>query len=119
MALALGTSFLAHERTIHNTRAQMLAAYIEQIRGLDEHGEWALLVGKAREAGLEKEDLCRELSCAWSTVTRWVAGQTAPGPFARAGIKEKLLDMIGDMQRRELSLAQAPDHSLAQTLEYA
>jgi len=119
MAPAPRTSFVAHERTIHELRAQMLAAYIEQIGGLDEHREWAVLVGKAREAGLEKEDLCRELSCAWSTVTRWMAGQTAPGPFLRTSIKDKLLLMLGQLQHRELSLARAPDRSLDRTPEYA
>ena len=103
MTLAFGADFMAQEQTIHKARAQMLGAYMEQIRGLDEHSQWALLVSKARQAGLEKDDLCRELSCAWSTVTRWMAGQTAPGPFAQTAIKEKLLGMIENLRQSELS----------------
>ena len=72
--------FMIHEHTIHNSRAEMLAAYAEQIKWLDEHTHWALLVSKAREAGLEKDDICRELSCAWSTVTRWMAGRRCVSP---------------------------------------
>ncbi len=103
----MAADFMAQEQTIHKARAQMLGAYIELIRGLNEHSEWALLVGKAREAGLGKDDLCRELSCAWSTVTRWMAGQTAPGAFAQTGIKEKLLGMIEEVRQRELSFVQS------------
>ncbi len=111
MALAFRADFMAQEQTIHKARAQMLSAYIEQIRGLNEHSKWALLVSKAREAGLEKHDLCRELSCAWSTVTRWMSGQTAPGPFAQTAIKEKLLGMIEEVRQRELSCIQSREYA--------
>ncbi len=111
MAIAFRADFMAQEQTIHKARVQMLGAYMEQIRGLNEHSEWALLVSKAREAGLGKDDLCRELSCAWSTVTRWMSGQTAPGPFAQTGIKDKLLGMIEEMRQKELSYIQSREYA--------
>ncbi len=101
MAFAVSTSFLSHERAIHGSRAAMLLAYIDLIRELDEREHWALIVTKAKEAGLRKEDLCLELSCSWSTITRWAAGQTAPGPFGRRNVKAKLIEMLGSYQEQE------------------
>lgn len=86
--------FMELEREITRLRLDLLDACIKQIQGLDEHAHWALLVARARQAGLAKEDICRELSCAWSTVTRWIAGRTSPGPAARTAIKAKLLRML-------------------------
>ena len=62
MAFAIPTEFVALERTIHGSRAAMLEGYIHLIRRLDEQPHWALIVGKAKEAGLQKEELCCELS---------------------------------------------------------
>ena len=64
----------------------------ERIERLNEHTDWAVLIQIA-QANLEKDDILRELSCAWSTVTRWAAGHTRPGPAARTAIKQKLLTL--------------------------
>ncbi len=93
MALALQTSSY-HEHQIHASHAVTLGHYVDCINALDERMQWGEIVSKAYEAGLRKEQLCEELSCSWSTVTRWMAGQTAPGPFARAAIKAKLIEMV-------------------------
>ena len=83
-------------------RSTLLNAYIRYIDGLDtkDVGNWALIVEKAREAGLGKEQLCKELSCAWSTVLRWGAGETAPGPFAREAIKARFLSMLNSLSEK-------------------
>ena len=106
MAFAIPTEFVALERTIHGSRAAMLEGYIHLIRRLDEQAHWALIVGKAREAGLQKEELCCELSCSWSTITRWMAGQTMPGPFARRRIKDKLIEMLEELRGQEMLRAE-------------
>lgn len=83
-------------------RSTLLNAYIRYIDGLDtkDVGNWALIVEKAREAGLGKEQLCKELSCAWSTVLRWEAGETAPGSFAREAIKARFLSMLNSLSEK-------------------
>ena len=115
MAPSHPEQFMAHEQKIYKLKAETLQTYKELLSELDEHADWALLVKKAHEAGLEKEDLCRELSCAWSTATRWMAGQTRPGPFARTAIKDKFVKMIEAQQEKQSELAD----SLAESLEYA
>jgi ribosome-binding protein aMBF1 (putative translation factor) len=91
------------ERDICHHRAQLADKYAEYIKSLDDTDKeaWALIVSTARDAGLKKEDLCRELSCAWSTILRWQTGDTAPGPFARRTIKQKLVEMILEVERAE------------------
>lgn len=95
----------------------MLGGYLGQIKSLDEETQWALLVSKACEAGLGKEDLCEELSCSWSTITRWRAGHTAPGPFMRQAVKAKLVEMLERQCRSEASLAREAES--AREPEYA
>lgn len=102
MPSALPAEFVALERTIHGSRAAMLEGYVDLIRKLDEQAHWALIVGQAREAGLQKEELCWELSCSWSTITRWMAGQTMPGPVARRRIKDKLIEMLEGLRGQEM-----------------
>jgi hypothetical protein len=89
------------EREIYRSRAELAARYADLIQGLDETNQWVLIVTKALEAGLRKRELCRELSCSWSTILRWKAGDTAPGPFARRKIKETLLRLIEELKRTE------------------
>lgn len=77
-------------------RGQLLAECIRYLDGLDAGvaADWAPIVKTAREAGLGKDTLCHELSCAWSTILRWEAGQTVPGPFARNAIKQRLVQLL-------------------------
>src|SRR5258708_1060787 len=91
------------ERDIDSARANLSSIYRQYLERLDEAepGNWSKIIGKAREAGLSKEELCQELSCAWSTILRWENGQTVPGPFARRAIKEALLRML-DRQRKKI-----------------
>jgi hypothetical protein len=93
------------EREIYRSRAQLAAQYASLIQSLDETNQWALITGKALEAGLKKEELCRELSCAWSTILRWKAGDSSPGPFSRRAIKATLLRMIADLEKSEIRRA--------------
>jgi hypothetical protein len=81
-------------------RDRLLSLYISYLRDLDEHDPtvWAEIVKRAREAGLEKDTLCQELSCAWSTILRWEAGQTVPGAFTRTSIKAKLLELLASQK---------------------
>ena len=77
-------------------RRQLLAECIRYLDGLDASvaADWATIVKTAREAGLGKDTLCHELSCAWSTILRWEAGQTVPGPSARRAIKARLMRLL-------------------------
>lgn len=88
--------------SIHMQRGILLGIYIKYIHCLDakDAKNWAIIVSQAREAGLSKEQLCKELSCAWSTVLRWEAGYTAPGPFAREAIKDRLLNMLDALAKK-------------------
>lgn len=67
------------------------------IRQFDEHTQWPDLI-RVAHAGLEKDVLLRELSCSSSTVLRWMAGQTRPGPAARSAIKQKLVALLDGRQ---------------------
>src|SRR6185436_448039 len=89
--------------TLQRARSQAIA----HIQKMDESdpATWARIIHLAREVGLTRETLCRELSCAWSTVLRWDAGQTVPGPFARKAIKERLLELLTARPKRLLSTA--------------
>jgi DNA-binding transcriptional regulator YiaG len=97
MAKIFGDS-TAIER-IQSARGQLLSEYVDYLNGIDESDPtaWATVVKTAREAGLDKDTLCHELSCAWSTVLRWEAGQTVPGPFARKSIKARLVELLQAM----------------------
>lgn len=92
---------------IEKARRKLLAEYVSYMRTLDESDPavWQKIVRTVREAGLDRDVLCRELSCAWSTILRWDAGQTIPGPFARAGIKAKLIDLLEAQQAEHQSIA--------------
>ncbi|MBS0247658.1 MAG: hypothetical protein JSR61_13650 [Proteobacteria bacterium] len=95
----LKNSQLATARVrIATVRASLLTEYIELLQGLDESdpGNWPDIIKAVREAGLDKDTLARELSCAWSTIFRWENGRSVPGPFARSGIKERLIDLLGE-----------------------
>jgi ribosome-binding protein aMBF1 (putative translation factor) len=98
------------EREIHEARAALADKYVDYIRNADEMqpAEWSRIVVNAREAGLKKRDLCRELSCSWSTILRWEAGDTLPGPFARRAIKAKLLEMITSIRSEEQRRVEEP-----------
>ena len=87
--------------TLQRARSQAIA----HIQKMDESDPavWARIIHLARQVGLTRETLCRELSCAWSTVLRWDAGQTVPGPFARKAIKERLLELLTAKPKRLLS----------------
>ena len=99
-----------HTTSLHDVtvgESQMFSTYVNCLRGLDEHDpdNWASTVNLARKAGLGKETLCRELSCAWSTILRWEAGQTVPGELARGAIKAKLLDLLErEVKRRKIAV---------------
>ena len=88
---------------IATVRASLLTEYIELLQGLDESdpGNWPDIIKAVREAGVEKETLAHELSCAWSTIFRWENGRSVPGTFARSGIKERLIELL-DQKRRAL-----------------
>lgn len=81
---------------IEAVRASLLVTQIHYLGALDESEikHWPEIIRVARAAGIDKETLCRELSCAWSTVLRWEAGHTVPGPNARRGIKARLLELL-------------------------
>lgn len=87
-------AFMSHDQAVHHARAEMLDRYITLIKSLDDERDWARIVNKAREAGLEKEALRAELPFSWSTITRWMAGHTVPGPFVRQTVKERLVQML-------------------------
>ena len=94
---------------VGEARNQLLAEYIGYLHSLDEAdtSSWATIVRTAREAGLDKDTLCRELSCAWSTILRWEAGQTVPGPFARTGIKARLVALLEQQVGTQKAVAAA------------
>ena len=104
----LHTDSTAVER-IKSARERLLSEYIRYLDGIDERdpAAWATIVTNAREAGLDKDTLCRELSCAWSTVLRWEAGQTVPGSFTRSAIKARLLQMLEHLRVQQRSLVAA------------
>lgn len=108
---------MAYEHSIHRGRSDMLGGYLGQIKSLDEATQWALIIVKACEAGLGKEELCLELACSWSTITRWRAGHTAPGPFMRQAVKAKLVEMLERRCRSEAHLAR--EAQPAREAEYA
>lgn len=84
-------------------RADLIADYRELIENLstEKPEDWQHIVAAAREGGLTKEILCSTFSCSWSTVLRWQAGRNAPGAFARAAIKQKLLQLLDERQSAE------------------
>ena len=77
-------------------QAALLVSQIQYFGALDESEikHWPEIIRVARAADIGKETLCRELSCAWSTVLRWEAGHTVAGPNARRGIKARLLELL-------------------------
>ena len=81
---------------IRKKRAELLEAYIAHLRDLDEKDRknWAHIVNTLREAGIQREQLMKELGCALSTIIRWEAGDTAPGPFAREALKTRFLTIL-------------------------
>src|SRR6266851_949814 len=87
---------------IDKTRSAAARQYMDLIISLDESRpeQWSIIIAMARETGLRKEILCRELSCSWSTILRWEAGDTSPGPFARRAIKAKLVEMISSQAEK-------------------
>jgi hypothetical protein len=89
--------------TLQRARSQAIA----HIQKMDESDPavWARIIHLVRQVGLTRETMCRELSCAWSTVLRWGAGQTVPGPFARKAIKERLLELLTAKPKRLVSTA--------------
>jgi hypothetical protein len=91
-------------RGIEGAQAELLARRMQYLAALDESEikHWPEIIRVARAADIGKETLCRELSCAWSTVLRWEAGHTVPGPNARRGIKARLMELL---QARAMSLA--------------
>lgn len=93
-------------RRIEDARRKLLAEYVAYLRTLDESDatNWAKIVKTIREAGLDKDALCRELSCAWSTILRWEAGQTVPGAFTRTAIKARFIALL-EAQRSEHRIA--------------
>ena len=84
--------------TLKRARAQAIA----HIQRMDESDPavWVRIINLVRQVGLTRETLCRELSCAWSTILRWDAGQTVPGPFARKAMKERLLELLTEQPKR-------------------
>jgi ribosome-binding protein aMBF1 (putative translation factor) len=91
------------QRKIVAARATLSSRYREYLASLDESDvhNWPKIIATAREAGLGKDQICRELSCAWSTVLRWEAGQTAPSSITRRAIKSALLHLLSERQREE------------------
>lgn len=89
-------------RRVEQAREQLVLEYIGYLHSIDEAdpAAWKDIIQVARAAGLDKETLCLELSCAWSTILRWEAGQTVPGPFARTGIKERLVGLLQQQIRQ-------------------
>lgn len=87
---------------INQIRVNLLDAYIKYIEELevDKLENWALIIRTAREAGLKKQCFCEELSCVWSTVLRWEAGETAPGAFARRAIRQRLITMLLELRAK-------------------
>lgn len=83
---------------IRRKRAELLDAYVAYLRNLDEKDvrNWAHIVNTLKEAGIQREQLVKALGCALSTIIRWEAGDTAPGPFAREALKERFLSILSD-----------------------
>jgi hypothetical protein len=86
------------QATLDLMRSQA-AAHVQKLDE-SEAGNWARLIAVVRQVGLTKDTLCRELSCAWSTILRWESGQTVPGPFARKAIKERLLELLAEKRKK-------------------
>src|SRR3954471_5458740 len=93
-----------HVSGIIRDRAVLVEKYHALISILDDSNphKWAQIIAAAREAGLQKDVLCEEFSCSWSTILRWESGRNAPGPFARKAIKEKLLQLLASLRDEEL-----------------
>lgn len=91
---------------IHD-RANLVAKYSMLIASLDadDPRHWKDVIGAAREGGLTKDVLCETFTCSWSTILRWEAGRNVPGAFARAAIKDKLIELLD--QRRIVELDRA------------
>src|SRR5262249_34741678 len=89
--------------TLQRARSQVIA----HIQKMDESDPavWGRIIHLVRQVGRTRETLGRELSCAWSTVLRWDAGQTVPGPFARKAIKERLVELLTAKPKRLVSAA--------------
>lgn len=87
-------AFFIDEKKALDLSSQLLDVRISQIDCLDVDAEFAKIVTQAQRAGLGKDELLRELSCSWSTVTRWAAGQVRPAPFTRRLTKHKLVEML-------------------------
>ena len=103
MAREQQAAFLSPEQALHQARAEVLSRVITVINSLDDERYWDRVVNHARDAGLDKEALRTELPFSWSTITRWMAGQTVPGPFVRQGVKAKLIQMLERLREEELS----------------
>ncbi len=103
MANASDSVSARHMEDIAHNRRALVRSYASLIGSLDasDAGNWRMIVGAARQAGLSKDDLCQSFSCAWTTILRWEAGRNAPGPFAREAMKAKLLDMLSALERDE------------------
>ena len=97
-----------HVKKIIHGRADLVEEYRRLITSLDDSdpGKWKQIIAAAREAGLTKDELCREFSCSWSTILRWEAGRNAPGPFARKAMKGRLLEMLVALRELELRRSQ-------------
>ncbi|MFA6264984.1 MAG: hypothetical protein WC670_04615 [Pseudolabrys sp.] len=74
----------------------LVSAYVQVLRDTDESDAkaWAYIVTKAVDGGLSKEILCQELSYDWSTMTRWMAGRSAPPPFTRRALKQEFIRLL-------------------------
>ena len=100
MAVAAHAVF-ASDRAVGAARVATLNAYVRRMESLDAAQDWAAIVTSARSAGLPKETFLLQFSCAWSTVTRWMAGQSMPGPFARDTAKARLVELVAGMRDEE------------------
>ena len=53
------------------------------------------IIRSALENGVPKDQMIDELSCPSSTIARWAANETAPGPYGRKAIVGRIRNMLG------------------------
>lgn len=82
------------------TLNELIESYIQSIGKLDTGDEknWALIITQALDAGLSREQLCKEFSCSRQTMLRWRTGQTAPGLSAREAMRNRILRMLNSIR---------------------
>lgn len=90
---SLASSGLREVLSIRIDAARRLAPALRRV-DVSDMGSWQAVVEGALGAGVAEVSVIQETGCSRSTLQRWRAGHVAPGPGARAVIRDRLADMV-------------------------